>query len=58
MLDWFECAIRAMWKNGKLTSDSGDSGKKKCKLRLWWHLWYGLAQCAFGGIAAFIRNLA
>jgi hypothetical protein len=42
----YECAVHAMRK--KLSSDGGDSRNEMWK-RLWWRLWCGLMECAFGG---------
>jgi hypothetical protein len=38
-------------KKLKLISDGGDHGsKKKAVRRLWWRLWWGLVESAFGGV--------
>jgi hypothetical protein len=38
-----------MRKKLKSSPDGGDFGSKKCKTRLWWRIWLGLAELAFGG---------
>jgi hypothetical protein len=54
----YECDVSSMRKKIKLSSDGADCGSKKQKPRLWWRLWWGMAESTFGeNLASVVMKL-